>query len=205
MLSYETVEPHTLELLKRIMAEPLFSDMRLVGGTALALQYGHRRSVDLFGSMPQDADCMEEKLAAISELHVIKNSERTRIYSLDKIKVDFVDYSRYPWIDKPVVDGNIRLASPRDIAAMKINAAEGWGTKKDFIDIYFLLQHYSLSDILAFYSQKHPEYSKFRALISLTYFEDAENQLMPKMFNHVSWDTVKKEIDKALKNHRDLE
>ena len=123
MLSYETVEPHTLELLKRIMAEPLFSDMRLVGGTALALQYGHRRSVDLFGSMPQDADGMEEKLAAIGELHVIKNSERIRIYSLDKIKVDFVDYSRYPWIDKPVVDGNIRLASPRDIAAMKINAA----------------------------------------------------------------------------------
>ena len=205
MLSYETVEPHTLELLKRIMAEPLFSDMRLVGGTALALQYGHRRSVDLFGSMPQDADGMEEKLAAISELHVIKNSERIRIYSLDKIKVDFVDYSRYPWIDKPVVDGNIRLASPRDIAAMKINAAEGWGTKKDFIDIYFLLQHYSLSDILAFYSQKYPEYSKFRALMSLTYFEDAENQLMPKMFNHVSWETVKKEIDKAVKNYRDLE
>ena len=88
---------------------------------------------------------------------------------------------------------------------MKINAAEGRGTKKDFIDIYFLLQHYSLSDILAFYSQKYPEYSKFRALMSLTYFEDAENQLMPKMFNHVSWETVKKEIDKAVKNYRDLE
>lgn len=58
MLLYETVESHTLELLKRIMGEPLFSDMRLVGGTALALQYGHRRSVDLdiFGSMTQDAE-----------------------------------------------------------------------------------------------------------------------------------------------------
>lgn len=44
MLSYQTVEPHTLELLKRLMAEPLFADMRLVGGTALALQYGHRQS-----------------------------------------------------------------------------------------------------------------------------------------------------------------
>lgn len=207
MLSYETVEPHTLELLKRIMREPLFSNMRLVGGTALALQYGHRQSVDLdiFGSMPQDVDDMEDRLAAIGELHIIKNSERIRIYSLDKIKVDFVDYSRYPWIDEPVVDGDIRLASPTDIAAMKINAAEGRGTKKDFIDIYFLLQHYSLSDILDFYSQKYPEYSKFRALMSLTYFEDAEDQMMPKMFNHVSWETVKKEIDKAVKNYRDLE
>lgn len=101
MLSYKTVEPHTLELLKHIMAEPLFSDMRLVGGTALALQYGHRQSVDLdiFGSMPQDEEVMEERLSSIGDLHVIKNSERIRIYSLDKIKVDFVDYSRYPWID----------------------------------------------------------------------------------------------------------
>lgn len=207
MLSYKTVEPHTLELLKHIMAEPLFSDIRLVGGTALALQYGHRRSVDLdiFGSMPQDAEVMEERLSSIGDLHVIKNSERIRIYSLDKIKVDFVDYSRYPWIDEPVVDGNIRLASPRDIAAMKINAAEGRGTKKDFIDIYFLLQYYSLSDILDFYSQKYPEYSKFRALMSLTYFEDAEDQLMPKMFKRVSWEIVKKEIDKSVKNYRDLE
>lgn len=206
MLSYKTVEPHTLELLKRIMAEPLFADMRLVGGTALALQYGHRQSVDLdvFGSMPQDAEEMEEKLSLIGELHIIKSSDRIRIYSLDRIKVDFVDYSRYPWIDKPVVDGTVRLASPKDIAAMKVNAAEGRGTKKDFIDIYFLLQHYSLSDILDFYSQKYPEYSKFRALMSLTYFEDAEDQLMPKMVKAVSWETVKKEIDNAVKVYRNL-
>lgn len=206
MLSYKTVEPHTLELLKRIMAEPLFADMRLVGGTALALQYGHRQSVDLdvFGSMPQDAEEMEDRLSLIGELHIIKSSDRIRIYLLDKIKVDFVDYSRYPWIDKPVVDGSVRLASPKDIAAMKVNAAEGRGTKKDFIDIYFLLQHYSLSDILDFYSRKYPEYSKFRALMSLTYFEDAEDQLMPKMFKAVSWETIKKEIDNAVKGYRNM-
>lgn len=206
MLSYKTVEPHTLELLKRIMAEPLFADMRLVGGTALALQYGHRQSVDLdvFGSMPQDAEEMEDRLSLIGELHIIKSSDRIRIYLLDKIKVDFVDYSRYPWIDNPVVDGSVRLASPKDIAAMKVNAAEGRGTKKDFIDIYFLLQHYSLSDILDFYSQKYPEYSKFRALMSLTYFEDAEGQLMPKMFKAVSWETIKKEIDNAVKVYRNM-
>lgn len=206
MLSYKTVEPHTLELLKRIMAEPLFADMRLVGGTALALQYGHRQSVDLdvFGSMPQDAEEMEDRLSLIGELHVIKSSDRIRIYLLDRIKVDFVDYSRYPWIDNPVVDGSVRLASPKDIAAMKVNAAEGRGTKKDFIDIYFLLQHYSLSDILDFYSQKYPEYSKFRALMSLTYFEDAEGQLMPKMFKAVSWETIKKEIDNAVKVYRNM-
>ncbi len=62
MLSYQTVEPHTLELLKALMAEPLFADMRLVGGTALALQYGHRQSVDLdmFGVMPEDSESCQE-------------------------------------------------------------------------------------------------------------------------------------------------
>lgn len=104
MLSYKTIEPHTLELLKSIMKESLFSDMRLVGGTALALQYGHRQSVDLyvFGKMPENSDAMEDVLSGIGDLQIIKVSERIRIYFIDKIKVDFVDYSRYPWIDSPV-------------------------------------------------------------------------------------------------------
>lgn len=115
MLSYQTVEPHTLELLKRLMAEPLFADMRLVGGTALALQYGHRQSVDLdlFGRLPDDI---------------------------------------------------------------------------------FLLQHYTLRELMTFYRRKYPEHNEFRALMSLSYFEDAEEQLMPRMFRMVTWETVKATI-----------
>lgn len=204
MLSYKTIEPHTLELLTDIMKEPMFAEMRLVGGTALALQYGHRQSVDLdvFGKMPEDAEIMEDVLSSIGDLQVLKVSERIRIYFIDKIKVDFVDYSRYPWIDSPVEENGIRLASPKDIAAMKVNAAEGRGTKKDFIDIYFLLQHYSLADILGFYNKKYPEHSEFRALMSLTYFEDAEEQLMPKMFKHVSWENIKADILKAVDGYK---
>ncbi len=76
MLSYKTIEPHTLELLKSIMKESLFSDMRLVGGTALALQYGHRQSVDLdvFGKMPENSDAMEDVLSGIGDLQIIKVS-----------------------------------------------------------------------------------------------------------------------------------
>ncbi len=201
MLSYKTVEPHTLELLKAIMAESLFADMRLVGGTALALQYAHRQSIDLdvFGIMPQDTDEMAERLAGIGELQIIKNSKRIRLYFIDGVKVDFVDYGRYPWIDAPVVEDGIRLASPKDIAAMKVNAIEGRGTKKDFIDIYFLLNHYTLTEILDFYKQKYPDHSEFRALMSLSYFDDAEEQLMPKMFNNVSWEKVKTKILKEVK------
>ena len=114
MLSYQTVEPHTLELLRKLMAHPLLS--------------------------------------------------------------------------------STRLASPCDIAAMKINAIEGRGTKKDFIDMYFLLQHYSLKEVLDFYARKYPENSMFRALMSLSYFEDAEEQIMPKMFSSVTWEDMKQFI-----------
>lgn len=205
MLSLQTVDPHTLELLRAMMAEPLFADLRLVDGTALALQYGHRKSVDLdlFGKMPADEDEMKNALDTIGVVQVLKEAERIRVYMIDDVKVDFVDYTRYPWIDAPIIEDGIRLASPRDIAAMKINAIEGRGSMKDFIDIYFLLHHFSFEKILGCYSQKYPEHSIFRALMSLTYFEDAESQFMPMMFEPVRWPEVREYISKVVKDYSD--
>ena len=77
---------------------------------------------------------------------------------------------------------------------MKVNAIIGRGTRKDFIDLFVLLQHYSLTEIMAFYKQKYPEFSEYRALLSMTYFEDAEMQDMPKMFIDTSWEEMKKAI-----------
>jgi len=192
MLSYETVEPHTLELLKKLSEEEFLLKARLVGGTALALQYGHRISIDLdfFRSITEDNETVKEKLNDIGTLSVIKETSNIKIYLVDGIKIDFVNY-RYDWIDSAIEEDGLRLASLKDIAAMKINAVEGRGTKKDFIDIYFLLQHYSFEKILDFYAQKYPENSQFRALMSLTYFDDAEEQLMPKMLKDVGWEEMK--------------
>ena len=200
MLSYQTIEPHTLELLRRLMTEHSLVETRLVGGTALALQYGHRNSVDLdfFGILDEDTLVVRSCLEKIGKVNVIKETKSIRIYNLDDVKIDFVDYSRYDWIDEPVVEGNLRLASPKDIAAMKINAIEGRGTRKDFIDIYYILQHYTLTDLLNFYKQKYPEYSIFRALMSLSYFVDAEKQNMPKMFTTDSWEEMKAYILKKV-------
>lgn len=166
MLSFQTIEPDTLEFLKALMAEPSFNGMRLVGGTSLALQYGHRQSVDIdmFGIFSPDASAMSERLKKLGQTFVVKESERIKIYTINGIKVDFVDYGNYPWIDDVIIENGLRLASPKDIAAMKINAIEGRGTKKDFIDVYFLLQHYSLNQLLDFYAKKYPEHSIFRAL-----------------------------------------
>ena len=201
MLSYETVEPRTLELLKSLMQEPAFNDMRLVGGTALALQYGHRQSVDLdfFGDLTCEQEKTQEILSKYGKVTVLKETKNIRIYVVDNIKVDFVHYSCYPWLEDAIIEDGIRLASPKDIAAMKINAIEGRGTRKDFVDVFFLLKHYSLQEILSFYKAKYPNYSDFRAMMSLTYFDDAEMQPMPKMFNNTSWSDMQKAIIEKVK------
>ena len=200
MLSLRTIEPHTLELLKALMQEPALCELRLVGGTALALQYGHRSSIDLdlFGKIDIDAYELQEILSKHGMLRVENETKIIHQYIIDNIKVDVVNYP-FEWITPMIEDEGVRLASPMDIAAMKVNAIEGRGTKKDFIDMYMLLQHYSLEEILGFYQQKYPNHSVFRALRSLTYFEDAEDQFMPRMFVDDTWEEIKQFIVNKVK------
>ena len=196
MLSLQTVLPDTLELLKVLMQQPLLKDMRLVGGTSLALQYGHRRSVDLdfFGMTTEDVDELTDMMRECSK-DLVKGSctKRIKTYFLNGVKVDVVNYD-YKWIDDVVEGGGLRLASPKDIAAMKVNAVMGRGTKKDFIDVYFLLQHYSFDELIKFYLQKYTDGSEYRALLSMSYFADADPQPMPYMYQQVDWETIKTEI-----------
>lgn len=196
MLSLQTVYPDTLELLKALAQAPILGNMRLVGGTALALQYGHRRSVDLdfFGQTTESVEELTEALKECSEdLTLLSASKTIRAYKMRDVKVDVVNYN-YPWIDEAVMDSGIQLASPKDIAAMKVNAVIGRGTKKDFVDIYFLLQHYSFERLMQFYLEKYSDGSEYRALLSMTYFGDADLQPMPYMFSDVSWEEIKKRI-----------
>lgn len=87
----------------------------------------------------------------------------------------------------------------KDIAVQKIQAIQGRGSKEDFYDLFFLLQHYTLEEMLCFYVQKYPQFSMFRVRMSLTYFEDAENQDDPKLFEKVDWETVKATIAEAVR------
>ena len=200
MLSYQTIKPDTLELLRRLMVEPLFSQTRLVGGTALALQIGHRSSIDLdlFGTIEEDTALTTEVLERIGPTVPGKCTAHIKTYRVCGVKTDFVDYDRYLWIDSPVLEDGLRLASPKDIAAMKVNAIQGRGTRKDFVDMYFLIQNYGLDLVMQFYKAKYPEYSEYRAMLSLTYFEDAEQNPMPEMFVDVSWEEMKQCILKAV-------
>ena len=188
MLYLETVESSTLELLKKLQRLPVLEQTRLVGGTALALQLGHRKSIDLdfFGTVDCEAEYLRESIAGIASLTILKESPHIHIYIVDGIKVDIVNY-KYPWLDDVVLEQGLRLASVSDIAAMKITAIIGRGTKKDFIDIAFLLHHFSLEEILHFYAAKYNDSSVFMAMKSLAYFDDAEADPMPDMFVNQSW------------------
>lgn len=195
MLQTKSVSSELLELLRRIMDEQAFSSYTLVGGTALALQIGHRYSedIDLFGLQSIDHDQTLGLLKEMGEVKLIKKSTNILICTLNNIKVDFVCY-RYDWLESALVTENIRLASKKDIAAMKLNAIAGRGSRKDFIDLYYLLRYFSLDQMISFYLHKYPDGSEFLVRKSLTYFDDAETEAMPVLIEKLSWEAIKQTI-----------
>lgn len=202
MLYYQTIDSKTLELLKSLQNIPDFEDLRLVGGTSLALQYGHRKSIDidLFGNLKSDEYEISKKLNQIGIVIQLQKSKNINIYSINGIKVDIVNY-HYKWLLEPLRENDLILAHPKDIGAMKLAAIVGRGTKKDFVDLYFLLQEYSLTQLLEFYSQKYHDGSKFLVLKSLSYFDDADSDIDPVMLKPISWEKVKNYIKLKLKRY----
>ena len=195
MLYLETISSSTLELLNELMNFSEFNNLRLVGGTGLALQIGHRKSIDLdlFGEIDFENINTVQLFSTFQNVVSLKKSQHINIYSINDVKVDFVNYS-YPWLNAPVVVNKIRLSSVEDIAAMKLAAITGRGSKKDFIDLYFFLKEYSLSELIGFYKSKYFDGSVFLLLKSLTYFNDAENDDPPVMITSIKWNDVKKTI-----------
>jgi hypothetical protein len=184
------------------MNHPSFNEFQLVGGTSLALQIGHRESIDidLFGSGELEELEVSEFLSTQGKVQILKKSKNILIYVVDGVKVDLVNYI-YPWLNPFISLENFRLADPRDIAAMKLNAISGRGSKKDFIDVFFLLKKYSLADMIGFYNQKYRDGSEFLVLKSLTYFGDADAEDTPKMLLPMDWQEVKKRITQEVKHY----
>jgi len=176
-----------------------FHELRLVGGTALAMQIGHRRSIDLdfFGTIDFESLNTFELFKKFQNVVPLKKSKHINIFSINNIKVDFVNYS-YPWLKDVFLTDKLRLAYPEDISAMKLAAITNRGSKKDFVDLYFLLKQFSLAEMLKFYIQKYHDGSEYLVLKSLTYFEDAEKDQCLEMINPLDWNEVKTTIKKAV-------
>lgn len=195
MLYYETIDQNTLELLIKLQSLSIFSEMRLVGGTSLALQIGHRKSIDidLFGKLSIDYNILVDELKSIGQVIPLRNSKNIHTFTINEIKVDLVNYE-YSWLTEKIISDNIYLATIEDIAAMKLNAIIGRGSKKDFIDLFFILKKYNLNEIIKFYNKKYHDGSIFLVLKSLVYFEDADIEEMSYMFDEITWDEIKSTI-----------
>jgi hypothetical protein len=206
MLQYGTVEPYTLDVLRRLMLVPELQDFYLVGGTALSLYYGHRLSKDL-NMFSSTAFEVEEIISPIEKYFPGFTYSSTHnpiglFGFIDNIKVDFIKYHYHPMLDTPVVEDGIRLISVADICAMKLSAILKRGVKKDFWDISELLLYYSIDDLINFYNTKFPNNQLLISIPqALTYFADADDSEDPVSLKGQTWEKVKKHIGQKVKEY----
>lgn len=202
MLFPETVKSRTLVLLKELQESKALDDCPLAGGTALALQIGHRISEDLDFFSPEKLDFQEIKylFETYPDAQELSFSKHIMVWSIQNIKVDVVNY-RYPQLFPFIKEQGLILYSLGDIAAMKLEAIKGWGKKRDFYDLYFLLKTFDLSKMLALNQKKFKSSNGLMVLKSLTYFEDAEEDPDVKVPNNkerVDWNAVKEFISQEV-------
>ena len=207
MLRKETISPDCLRLLQDLMALPELQTFRLAGGTALSLQYGHRISVDLDIFTDRSFDLAELEIALRQHYpDFIKDFSNRLGFSgyINNVKTDFVNWS-VPFIRPAIETENIRLTSPEEIAAMKMETITGRQMKKDYYDIFELLKFYSLSQLFDFYKERYPYNNAKAPLEFLVAVHLADESPEPEMLYSLDWDTVKTAIkENALKYIEDL-
>jgi hypothetical protein len=166
----------------------------LAGGTGLALQFGHRLSLDLdfFAKEQFDEEMLLQRVQALDGFALVAKAPHTLHATVQETKVSFLGYA-YPVLFPTNPFLEVAVADPRDIACMKVSAVAGRGTKRDFVDLYLCAKQYGLKEILRLFDQKFAQthYSRIHILKSLTFFSDAEKDPMPHMLVPLDWDTVK--------------
>ncbi len=183
MLQTATVAPDTLELLGCLQTEPLLHSTRLVGGTALSLQIGHRKSddLDLFSVDPLDGAAVQGMLVEKYGFVPSVIAENTLIGFIHGVKIDVI-YHPFPWLDNAIVETGFRIATKKDIAAMKMHAIINSGKRpKDFIDVAFLSMHFSYNEIKRLLLRRYPAYDPIMADRAVIYFEDIDEALIAEI------------------------
>ena len=207
MLFKDTVETSTLELLKALQDATLLKDFHLAGGTSLALQIGHRKSIDLDLFTPQDFDVqtMLEFLEQNFDFYSDYTTHNTIKGSIQSVKVDFIAH-KYQNVENILKTEGIRIYTIPDIAAMKLNSIAGNGTRsKDFIDIYFILKTHKIEQLLDYYKTKYRQRNVLHLLKSLVYFDDITTSDWPHIIleKDLTLSKIKKEISLAVKRYSD--
>lgn len=213
MLYYSTVSELLKNSLIELMKSHVFNDFRLVGGTALSLQIGHRESIDIdlfsdleygtldFGTIEK---YLTENFQYVDFLNIIPAMGKSYFVGEDKenaIKLDlyYTDTFIQPYIE---VDG-IRMATIEEIIAMKIDVIQRGGRKKDFWDLHDLLPTYDISQMLDLHKQRYP-YIHDRDLIiqNFTFFEQADEDFNPICFKGKYWEFIKEDFEEIILKYK---
>jgi len=194
----EVLSKNAKESLAVLGKSGLLKSAYFAGGTALALQIGHRysRDFDFFTTKEFDERIFLQKITRVMpDFQLERKDWRTILGYIGNTRFSYFFY-QYPLLFKTRKIAGIDLADPRDIAAMKIAALSDRGTKRDFIDLYFIFSEekiMTLAEALKAYDRKFRtlRQNKIHLIKSLSYFKDADQERMPRMLRLVSWKKVK--------------
>lgn len=200
-LHLEILEKEQKTLWEKLIGVSWLEQFYLAGGTALALHFGHRKSVDFdfFSKNTFKNDIIIEKLEKLGKVQIDNNSNDTLLASVNDVKFLFFLY-RHPTLIEPYKYKSLQIASIDDIAVMKLIAISQRGTKKDFVDLWMILeQGYNLTLLFELMDRKFEgtKYNKAHIIKSLTFFEDAESDPDPIMLMPGSWQTIRRDLIKT--------
>ena len=214
MLYYKTVNNLLKEGLLQLMAAKEFENFRLVGGTSLSLQIGHRESIDLdlfsdaqSGEIDFDAieNYLETNFKYIDHLsNIIPGMGKSYLIGEDKdnsLKLDIFYTDKF--IQPIYLEDTIRMATIEEIIAMKLDVVQRGGRKKDFWDLHELFENYSLTQMLDLHEQRYP-YTHDRDLIiqNFTDFSIADDEFNPICFKGKYWEFIKEDIEEIIVQHK---
>lgn len=175
------IAPETFQLIQQLQAIPELEDFHLVGGTALALQLGHRNSIDidLFTKNSFELEDVEGALDGRFTFSATLTRKNTLLAVVNNIKTDFIKHN-YELLNPPIEEEGIRFLGIEDIAAMKLHAIIQSGKRlKDFIDIYFLLEQLSMKQMVDLFSTKYKYSNAMIAMKAVNFFGDIDETIDP--------------------------
>ena len=197
---WEALTPTTRDAFRLVSRQPLIERYYLAGGTGLALHFGHRISVDLdLFSDQANAVGPDERAAMRSMLEdatlaITYDKDDTFVANWRGVGVSFFRLNIYPLVRPTFLVDGVRLASVEEIGAMKLAAIMGRGTRKDLVDMYFILQRVPLEALFEVAAIKYARVNSFAvgAIRALAYFDDADASPMPNMLDKTTWIKIKK-------------
>lgn len=203
----EIISKKTKANLETLTKEAVLKNFYLAGGTGAALQLKHRLSLDLvfFTNKDIDTKTLIQKIKTQGKFSIEREAENTLIGIFNCTRVSFLKYD-FPLLFDLKQARGIKIADLRDIGCMKIDAVSSRGMKRDFVDLFFICREaISLRNLLRLFKKKYKSvnYNMLHILKSLVYFEDAENNPMPRMILPTSWQEVKSFFKEEIKKNND--